>query len=86
MRLPHLFIIFPFLLIACSQEHASVAITSDERLKQQIIASSIAIDVDNSGDIVTQYLVAFAKKLDKVRILGLGEQTHGAGSVFTLNT
>lgn len=86
MRLHTFIIILPLLLAACNQDQASVVSTSDKSLEQQIIASSLALNIDNSGKLVRQDLADFAKKLDKVRILALGEQTHGAGSVFTLKT
>jgi erythromycin esterase len=55
-------------------------------LKNEIIESHLAINVDSAGQIIEKDFSAFAKKLDGVRILALGEQTHGAGSVFALKT
>jgi len=56
------------------------------KLTNEIIGSHLAINVDSSGQIIDKDIAAFAKKIDGVRILALGEQTHGAGSVFSLKT
>jgi erythromycin esterase len=73
-------------LTACSFEKSEIDSPLNESLNQQIIENNLAINLDNSGYIDNQGLAAFAKKIENVRILALGEQTHGAGSVFTLKT
>ncbi len=73
-------------LTACSFEKSDVDSLSDESLNSQIVENNLAINLDSSGHIDSHGLAAFAKKIENVRILALGEQTHGAGSVFTLKT
>lgn len=53
---------------------------------KSLVNNHLPISVDTKGNLSTKDLAAFAKKIDKVKILALGEQTHGAGSVFTLKT
>jgi len=73
-------------LTASSQAKSDVDIPSEASLNNQLIENNLAIDLDSSGHIDSHGLAAFAKKIENVRILALGEQTHGAGSVFTLKT
>ncbi|KGJ89063.1 erythromycin esterase family protein [Colwellia psychrerythraea] len=96
MRLNHFIIILTLLLAACSHTHNSqnkssrgknnAEFSSTNSLKKEIISSHLAINVDSAGQPAEQDLAAFAKKIENVRILALGEQTHGAGSVFKLKT
>ena len=88
MRSNYLLLLCALLLAACSHEQSSSAtlIDIDNNLSQQLVANHLAINVDDSGQLASQDLAAFAKKIENVRILALGEQTHGAGSVFTLKT
>ena len=76
------------LLTACSHEQSipATAIEIEQNLNQQLLANHLAINFDSSGQLTNQDLAAFAKKIEHVRILALGEQTHGAASVFTLKT
>lgn len=73
-------------LTACSFEKIIVDTSSDESLNGQLIENNLAMNLDSTGHIDSYGLAAFAKKIENVRILALGEQTHGAGSVFTLKT
>ncbi|GAW95873.1 MULTISPECIES: erythromycin esterase family protein [Colwellia] len=84
MRSNFVLSIFLLLLTACSHKQNSLALMTDKNLSQQLVANHLAINVDSSGQLEEQDLAAFAKKIAKVRILALGEQTHGAGSVFAL--
>jgi len=52
---------------------------------QAIIADTLEIDSDE-GRLSNKDLAKFAQSLGDARIVGLGEQTHGTGSVFTLKT
>jgi len=86
--------IFAFLLLALSPAQSHVINPKENlrdnsqnlNLKNKIIAHHLAINVDSTGQIDNKGLADFAKKIDGVRILALGEQTHGAGSVFALKT
>jgi len=86
MNFRSLLCICAIFLTACSQVKNDVGTPSDESLNDQLIENNLAIDLDSSGHIDSHGLAAFAKKIENVRILALGEQTHGAGSVFTLKT
>ena len=86
MRLNYLFCI-PFLLLtACSHESRESRVIEKKDINAEIISHHLAIKVDNKGQLDNQDLTAFAKKIENVRILALGEQTHGAGTVFSLKT
>ena len=68
------------LLTACSHEKNShqqsiptTAIEIDQNLSQQLLANHLAINFDSSGQLANQDLAAFAKKIEHVRILALGE-------------
>ena len=76
------------LLTACSNEQniPATAIAIDKNLSKQLLANHLAINLDSSGQLANEDLAAFAKKIEHVRILALGEQTHGAASVFSLKT
>jgi erythromycin esterase len=80
------FCICSVFLTACSLETNVVDTSLDESLNNQLIENNLAINLNGSGHIDSHGLAAFAKKIEHVRILALGEQTHGAGSVFTLKT
>jgi erythromycin esterase len=86
MRFRNLICIFSIFLTACSHEKSYSDIPINNSLSHQLIENNLAINVDSSGHIDSRGLAAFAKKIDKVRILALGEQTHGAGNIFTLKT
>ncbi|WP_157829072.1 erythromycin esterase family protein [Colwellia sp. 75C3] len=86
MRLISLVYIYVIVLTACSYEPSHLNIPIDTHLSHQLIDNHLAINVDNSGHIDSRGLAEFAKKIENVRILALGEQTHGAGNVFTLKT
>ena len=86
MRLISLVYVSVIFLTACSHEPSHLGIPADANLSHQLIDNSLAINVDNLGHIDKCGLASFTKKIEKVRILALGEQTHGAGNVFTLKT
>lgn len=52
---------------------------------QAVIENTLEID-SNGGKLSKDDLAKFAESIGDARILGLGEQTHGAGSVFSLKT
>ncbi len=52
---------------------------------QQILANSVEIE-SNGEQLSKQHLDNFSKKLNHVKIIGLGEQTHGSATVFKLKT
>lgn len=58
---------------------------NDDHFKQQIINYITEMKSD-SEQFSEDDLYLFAQQLGDARIVGLGEQTHGAGSVFTLKT
>ncbi len=68
-----------------TQENSTVN-AKNNNLKSEVINNHLAINVDSAGHLHNKDLAAFAKKIEGVRILALGEQTHGAGSVFALKT
>lgn len=59
--------------------------TSQSNFHQQLLNSTTKID-SNNKQLSEQDLARFAQQLGDARIVGLGEQTHGEGSVFTLKT
>ncbi|MEW6991948.1 erythromycin esterase family protein [Colwelliaceae bacterium 6441] len=73
-----------FLMVTGCNEIKQVANQRDY-LHQAIIDETIEIETKDLS-LSKQDLANFAKKLKDVRIVALGEQTHGAGSVFTLKT
>ena len=86
MRCTYLLCFFLPLLSACAYEkkHSVDGVNND--LASVLIENNISIDVNDKGALNEADLAAFAKKIENVRILALGEQTHGAGSVFSLKT
>ncbi len=86
MRYTSSIFIYLFLLTACSHEKNYTDEQSNTIAKNTLLERIIPIDVNNAGKLNEQDLAAFAKKIENVRILALGEQTHGAGSVFALKT
>jgi erythromycin esterase len=86
MRFRNLLCICAIFLTACSYEKNNSDTSINNNSNRQLIENNLAIKVDSSGHIDSQGLAAFAKEIEKVRILALGEQTHGAGNVFTLKT
>ena len=84
-----LLLIVPDIAQSNSQSSTVIIQKSDDdnqKLKKEIVASHIGINVDSTGKVIEKDLAAFAEQLEGVRVLALGEQTHGAGSVFTLKT
>jgi len=76
-------------LSACSSNNettttSSNSATDTSQLKNQIIAQAINISEDEQGELNKEDLALFAEQIGDARIIGLGEQTHGAGSVFKL--
>jgi erythromycin esterase len=55
------------------------------KLEQSLISNTLELNV-NKGVLSEADLSKFADSLGDARIVGLGEQTHGAGSVFSLKT
>lgn len=44
------------------------------------------MNLDGSAQLANEDLASFSEKIEHVRILALGEQTHGAARIFTLKT
>jgi len=81
-----------FMFMACDSNNitentTAVSTKSIElsQLHQSLINNTIELNV-NEGVLSEDDLSKFADSLGDARIVGLGEQTHGAGSVFTLKT
>ena len=69
---------------SCIKETNSAAVHIP--LVEQITAQTINISENDNGNLNKEDLALFAQQLTGVRIIGLGEQTHGAGSIFKLKT
>ena len=57
---------------------------SSSKFLGAIRSNIIPFTANTESAIDTKSLAAFADRISNVRVLGLGEQTHGAGSVFSL--
>lgn len=81
-----------FMLMACNSSSETsktsnplIKNTKSSTFHQNIVANTLAINSD--GKYLSAHdLANFAQSLGSARIVGLGEQSHGAGSVFTLKT
>ena len=81
-----------FIFMACDSTNITDTATATSRqnikgseFHQSLISHTIEINT-NEGELSETDLLKFAESLGDARIVGLGEQTHGAGSVFTLKT
>ena len=78
---------FTLVLLLCSFPLIAAENSQHKQaLKSAIAKQLIELNVSDSGQLSEDDLSLFAKKLNGARIVGLGEQTHGAGSVFKLKT
>ena len=75
-----------FMASACSDAKQRSVEANDRETEDLLTKNYLPISVDGEGNLLAEDLAAFAKKIEKVKILALGEQTHGAGSVFSLKT
>lgn len=81
-----------FMFMACDSNNVTenTSVTSSKNTEanefhQNIISHTLEINT-TEGVLSEADLSNFADSLGDARIVGLGEQTHGAGSVFTLKT
>lgn len=70
-------------LSACSHESEQLTNVSTD-VEKQLVSQAIIIADDKPTQLKQPGLAAFADKIAGVKVLALGEQTHGAGSVFAL--
>jgi erythromycin esterase len=86
------FVFLSMLLMACNvgisssgenKSTSTVKENGDVNFHQTIIANSVAVSA-SGGELSKDDLALFAQSIADTRIVALGEQTHGAGSVFTL--
>ena len=81
-----------FILVAlssCNSENSTKPMGEDifvpePNISQVISSQVVEFNLNENNEFSRNSLDAFAKRISNVRILGLGEQTHGAGSVFSL--
>jgi erythromycin esterase len=78
-----LFVLCLLGISACSNEQA-IQQNVLHNTKQQLLSDALPLSISPSGNLKEQDLALFAEKISKVKVLALGEQTHGAGSIFSI--